>query len=442
MTRRLLAVSLIAGLLAAWGAPRASAHATLERATPGPHASLARPPALLLLFFDEAIELRFSRVTVTANDGGADLVAGPMREIRDEVVVPLRPGSIGTYTVRWRMLSGGDGHVVQGAFSFGVGVSAAAPAPLPGSGPPVGDDILRWLIFLGLSLAGGALVVRATVWRPALAEAGPPEEEVTRGEWKRSAVVALVGAGVALHADLYAFLTSAHSVTGGSLTQFADAQIQPLRADTRFGLAWTWTTFVWLAVVALIVLAWIGNDRRRESFLAGAGALALVGGLGLSTSGHAAAASPLRTGADFLHLVAAALWMGGLFELAAIAITTRRLPAETRRALASAVVRRFSSLALWLVLALAAAGLYLAAVQARWPAGFGTAWGAALIAKSALAAGALGLGAFHRWRVVPRLRSGGERSVRAVSTTLAVEAALVAAALLAAALLTNQPPRG
>jgi copper transport protein len=339
------------------------------------------------------------------------------------------------------MLSAGDGHVVQGAFSYGVGVSPAPPAALPGSEPPIGADVLRWLVFLGLALAGGTLLVRATVWRPALARMSAPDAQLS-GEWKRSAVVALAAAAVALHAELYAFLTSAHSVTGGKLTQFADAQIQPLRAETRFGVAWTWTTFVWLAVIGLIVAAWIGDERRRETLLAGAGALALVGGLGLSTSGHAAAGSAARVAVDFVHLMAAALWMGGLVELAVIRFSVRRLHPDVKRALTSACLERFSSLALWLVIALAGAGLYLALVQARWPAGFETAWGGALIAKSALAVGALGMGAFHRWRVIPKMRAADGVSVGAVGRTVTMEAVLVGAALLAAAVLTNLPPRG
>src|SRR5439155_7819611 len=399
----------------------------------------------LLLFFDQPVAPQFSRVTVTANGGGPNLVAGPMRRVRTEVLVPLLPGPKGTYTVRWRMLSAGDGHVVQGAFSYGVGVSPAAPAALAGGGPPVGADILRWMVFLGLALAGGTLLVRAWVWRPAAAAIGATEEGL-RHEWKRAAAIALAAAAVALHADLYAFLTSAHSVTGGKLVQFADAQIQPLRAETRFGVAWTWSAFVWLAVIGLIVTAWIGSDRHRERLLTTAGALALLGGLGLSTSGHAADGSTARVAVDFVHLAAAALWMGGLVELASLRFSLRGLTPEVRRSITAACLERFSSLALWLVVALAGAGLFLALVQARWPAGLGTAWGDTLIAKTALAAGALALGAFHRWRVVPRMRARagvatGETTV-AVGRTLAFEAALVGAVLLAAAVLTNLSPRG
>src|SRR5437660_12052909 len=161
MRRRVTIVgAAVAALIGAWGVPRASAHATLVRAVPGEHARLERAPTVLLLFFDQPVDVPFSRVTVTTGggDGDTDLVSAPLREVGTEVLVPLRTGPKGTYTVRWRMLSAGDGHVVRGAFSYGVGVTPSAPTALPASGPTVGPDLLRWLVFLGIALAGGGLV--------------------------------------------------------------------------------------------------------------------------------------------------------------------------------------------------------------------------------------------------------------------------------------------
>jgi copper transport protein len=446
----------------AWLAPAAWAHASLDHAVPGPEEELRAPPTLLLLFFDEPVSLPFSQVTVTANasGGGPNLVAGPLRSVGIsgiEVFVPLRPGPTGSYTVRWRVLSPADGHVAQGAFTYGVGVPAQPPAVLPGGAPPIGDDVMRWLIFLGLALAGGSLAFRALVWRPALRAAAVEAGDGGNGadaavDWNREADwpwftgAALVGAVVALHAELYAFLASAHAVTGGSLAQFAGAQVQPLRTETRFGSSWTWTTFVWLAVIGLVLTGWLGSPRRREPLLAAAAAAALAAGLGMSTSGHAAAGSAVQMGVDFLHLTAAALWTGGLVALAVLAASPsgRDRHAARRRAVFAASLARFSSLALGLVVALIAAGVYLALVEGRWPATLHRAWGAALVAKAVLAAGAVALGAYHHWRVVPRLRlqaAGPAPGLGRVGRSLAAEATLAAGALLAAAVLTNLAPR-
>jgi copper resistance protein C len=181
----------------AWLAPAAWAHASLDHAVPGPEEELRAPPTLLLLFFDEPVSLPFSQVTVTANasGGGPNLVAGPLRSVGIsgiEVFVPLRPGPTGSYTVRWRVLSPADGHVAQGAFTYGVGVPAQPPAVLPGGAPPIGDDVMRWLIFLGLALAGGSLAFRALVWRPALRAAAVEAGDGGNGadaaaDWNREA---------------------------------------------------------------------------------------------------------------------------------------------------------------------------------------------------------------------------------------------------------------
>jgi copper transport protein len=462
---RTLFVAGVAVLGMAWLAPAAWGHASLDHAVPTPQEELRAPPTLLLLFFDERVSLPFSQVTVTANAGGGgpNLVAGPLRfvgTVGADVLVPLRPGPRGSYTVRWRVLSPADGHVAQGAFTYGVGVPAQPPAVLRGGPPPVGDDVMRWLIFVGLALAGGSLAFRALVWRPALRAAGAGAGAGGHGtdadadaNWARQAegkwfaVAALVGAVIALHAELYAFLASAHAVTGGPLGQFAGAEVQPLRTETRFGISWTWTTFVWLAVIGLVLTGWLGSARRREPLLAAASAAALTAGLGMSTSGHAAAGSGVRIGVDFLHLTAAALWTGGLVALAVLAVPAARRDQHRarRQAVLAACLARFSSVALWLVGALIAAGVYLALVEGRWPVTLHRAWGAALVAKAVLAAGAVALGAYHRWRVVPRLRpraAGPTRGLGRVGRSLAAEAALAAAALLAAAVLTNLAPRG
>src|SRR5439155_18037908 len=78
-----------AALVSAWWAPAASAHATLERAVPGERARLDRPPAVLILFFDQPVAVSFSRVAVTVAAHPTDLVSGPLRQIGAEVLVPL-----------------------------------------------------------------------------------------------------------------------------------------------------------------------------------------------------------------------------------------------------------------------------------------------------------------------------------------------------------------
>ena len=62
-------------------------------------------------------------------------------------------------------------------------------------------------------------------------------------------------------------------------------------------------------------------------------------------------------GLDVVHVAAAAIWIGGLLQLAVVTPhATRGLAEQQRNVVRSAIARRFSRVALWSVLILAASG--------------------------------------------------------------------------------------
>src|SRR6202000_1034747 len=77
------------------------------------------------------------------------------------------PAPPGACRVRWRMVAADDGHVTEGAFSFGVDAKPVAPAPAHGVSVPVAPELLAWLQFIAIVLAGGILTFRAPVLVPA-----------------------------------------------------------------------------------------------------------------------------------------------------------------------------------------------------------------------------------------------------------------------------------
>ncbi len=115
--------------------------------------------------FDEDVVPRYARVTVVTVRGH-NLASRP-RVAGAVVVVALRRGHRGSYTVRWRMVATDDGHVTEGAYSFGVDARPLPPAALPGLDVPVAPQLLAWLQFVAVALVGGLLTVRALVWAPA-----------------------------------------------------------------------------------------------------------------------------------------------------------------------------------------------------------------------------------------------------------------------------------
>ncbi len=108
-------------------------------------------------------------------------------------------------------------------------------------------------------------------------------------------------------------------------------------------------------------------------------------------------------------------WLGGLaFLLAAVPAATRALAPPERTRLLAAALRRFSSLALLSVLALAATGTLQAIFEVRTPSAlFDTAFGRAVLVKAALLLALIALGALNRRRVVPALEAPGRRRRRA-----------------------------
>ncbi|MHB8691120.1 MAG: copper resistance CopC/CopD family protein [Solirubrobacteraceae bacterium] len=413
-------------------ASSAGAHAVLLSPTPRWGAELANAPRTLELVYDESVVARYARVAVVTSRGRN--LAGPPRVNGSVVVVPLRPGGKGSFTVRWQMVASGDGHLTEGVYSFGVRAKPLAPTPLAGLGIPVAPEALAWLEFLGVALAGGTLTFRALVWAPAARVLG----EDGAGDAPAVMWAGIVGAVVALHAGLFGFLVGAYPIAGGGLSNFIDTQIVPIRTATHFGQAFTFMTFAWLAVLALLVGAWV-TPRRRERLLLCAGLLSLAIAFGISWASHPDAQGALALTADYLHLLAAALWVGGLVALAILVGVVRPLRRTQLEPLARACVLRFSRLAVPTVALLAVAGGYLAlrtlpSVSALFTSNYGL----TLMIKSVVAFDALLIGGYHHRLLVPKIAAGAP--IASMRRTLALELGLLLVALVLAASLSQTAP--
>ena len=430
-TRVVLSVGCAALLLVAFPAS-AGAHAVLVQSTPQWGAVLGATPHAITLVYDEPVVPNYAQVAVVT-PSGEDL-AGPPHIAGDAVNVPLRPGGRGSYTVRWKMVATTDGHVTEGAFSFGVGVKPLPPAPASGVSVPVAPELLAWLQFLGVVLAGGTLTFRALVLAPAarvLGERGDREASVAI--W-----VGVAGAALALHAGLLAFLVGAYPIVGGGLLNVINTEIIPIRVGTHLGQAWTLMTFAWLGVLALLVGAWV-TPRRREALLASAGLLSLGIAFGISWASHPASRGTLALIADYAHLLAGALWVGGVIALAILGGVVRPVSRSARDALFRACLVRFSRLAVPVVVVLALAGAYLVLRELPSPSALvASRYGITLLLKTTVFIGALALAGYHHLVVVPRIDAGAP--VASIRRTLAVEASLLLVALALAAILSQTAP--
>jgi copper transport protein len=410
----------------------AAAHAVLVGSTPRWGTITSSEPHQLKLVFDEDVVARYAHVTVVTGQGGN--LAGHPRVTGRLVVVALRSGRRGSYTVRWRMVASDDGHVTEGAYSFGVNARPLPPPPLSGLDVPVAPQLLAWLEFLAVALAGGMLTVRAIVWAPAARALGPDQAP----DAKLALSIAAISAVAGLHAGLFGFLVGAYPIVGGGLSSFINALIAPIRTGTHLGQAWTVMTFCWLVVLALLVAAWV-TPHEREPLLAGAGVLALAIAFDLSWASHPASRGTVALIVASVHLVAAALWAGGVAATVVLAVSARGLTSAAREAMMRACVLRFSRLALPTVAVVGIAGIYLAVRELPGPSDLVTSgYGVTLLLKTAVALAALSLGAYHRRFVMPRLAAG--QAVASIRRTLMVELGFLGAVLILAAVLSQAAP--
>lgn len=392
MRRALVVVCLLALVAPA----SAFAHASIRGEWPAYHQRLNYSPRHIILRFDQSVEVLPAAIRVL-DVHGRDL-AGPAQAITRGLEAPVPVLPRGPYTVRWKALST-DGHVVNGVYTFGVGVPAPLVTDAVGAqGPTTTEHIVRWLYFLGLALLVGGLGFELLV------------QHVS--DRRRFWLVVGLGAIACLETGIVAFLLRAEDALQLPFTAFLYGDLAPIAGGTRFGEAFIAMELGFALVTALVFLAWLTG---RRALLWTAFVLGLGLGSGLSISGHSSATAA-QSVADWLHLSAATLWIGGLVQLAFVARNADAF-------------RRFSRVAMTCVAVLILAGTYLSIE--RFPALpdlWRTHYGHILLVKLALVCFALCWGALHN------------RLGHSIRGSLWAESAVAMAVLLVAAVLVDSKP--
>ena len=435
--------ALVLAALAALALPASAwAHAALLKTSPSASVTVNTPPKRVALTYSEAVEPRFAIVSVTDAAGKRQTSGAPARSAADpnELDVPLKQLREGWYLVFWRVISE-DGHPVRGAFTFAVGPN---PGPAPAFAIPSlsetavtpGLIALRWLVFLSALAAIGLLVLRTLIARPLLVER---PRALAAAFWIAIAVALVATPLYVLAATAQFSLRSVWSV--GALV--------PLLRQSAFGRGYLrFELLLALLAVAGGVALWLdrGASRLRSVAelvaLAGAGLAAGAVVLMPGAVGHAAQTTPrtLAVALDWLHLAAAAVWLGGLIGLL---VLWRSVPAVRRTAALAVCVPRFSNVAFVSVALLLGSGvgasvLHLPTLASLWS----TSYGRMILVKAGLLATALVLAAFNLLRTRPALlRPEPPPSVAVhLRRLIAGETLLVAAAVVVAAVLSSLPP--
>ncbi|MFE9442587.1 copper resistance CopC/CopD family protein [Streptomyces sp. NPDC006602] len=447
--RSLLLLVLTPLLYALVGAPQAaSAHTDLVASSPKDGAHLEKAPDHLTLTFDEPVDL--DDVRVLTMDGDRLPVSRTPATGSDSVRVALATPDGGELAVVWSVIDEQDGHASSGRLTFttgtagktGSGAAAAAAtttggdeaaSPVPAPPPSVRKGLVaaRWAGYLSLALFVGGLAFVTMLWPRGAHE--PRARALLAFAWLCGLLATVAGIG----------LQGAYTALGG----FRDALRPATYADvlaTEPGVVLAARAMLWvLAAVVLGALMQGGPDTSRSPGWR-VGALAVTFGLLRTTgmTGHNRDGSEPTWGAvaDFVHLLGASLWIGGLAMLT-VAVLPRRRPGEL-----AAVMPGYSRLAAVSVTGIVVAGLVLAwQVVGSYDALLHSSYGHLLLLKTAVL-GAVLLAAYasRQW-VRTRLDlavllRGDAATVRPFGYSVAVETGLVLVVLVVTSLLVTADP--
>jgi copper transport protein len=400
-----------------------TAHAVLLRSSPPTGQTLTRPPEQVTLLFSEPIDPLFSAVRVL-NDANQIVDSGDSHvdELNDHLLAVSLPQGLpnGIYTVRWRSLSTIDVHPDTGEYPLFVAVavaeSGAAAATVQSTATPA-TTFGRWWFYVAASLFGGVLLTFKLVLSGVLVGEFADRRAVVRRQVYRLVVL---GGVLLVLGTLFTAVAQAAAAADVPLTDAIGRPLADLLLRGRFATIW-WPR-LGLEVASLLLIALGGLEGlAAECALATLPAVLLTSSL---TSHGAALPAGIAPGIviDWLHVVGATAWVGGLITLLSLLPTLKD-------GLIPHLVGKFSRFAL------AASGLIVLSgvVQATleigaWEALLTTAYGQLVLVKLALIGSMFLIAGLNRWRV-GALRMG-----------LRAELTLGVLALATAAVLSGTPP--
>ncbi len=387
---------------------RAFAHAYVIGSDPTPSQSLPKGPSQVTVHTSDPVDNRYSTIKVLGPSGNeidkkdSHYVNGDHTTLSVTLPVGLKDG---VYTVSTKMLDETDGHVTESAFVFGIG-RAAVPSSAPNGGTTlssllyVPEAISRFPTLVGQVIIVGGAFATLWLWKPItkmnLLEGAL--SEVRRKIDRRTAVLMVIGGAILVASDFGMIYAEASGIGVG----IADA------IGTKFGAVWIFRLITSFVLLGLSVVLLRSQTKRRVNVpkkgiiygLLGVGLIAL---LTTSLIGHGASLSPVFIPflIDFVHNIAASLWIGGVIYLAFVLVPVlKHVQADQylKASLLSIIIPRFSTIPVVILGVIVITGpflLYL--IEPNLALTLASLYGKALIAKLVLAGVMIGIGAYNQF---------------------------------------------
>lgn len=397
------------------GIPEAYAHAFTIKSDPSPSQSLPSSPSKVDVFFSEPVDLRYSTVKVLDASGKQVDNKDPRNINGDSASLSVTlPSGLkdGVYTVSTKVLSSTDGHVVDNAFVFGIGEAKIPSQSNTPSGSQsqlyIPNAIARFPAYVGQVLVVGAAFATLWLWRPISKISWLKDSLASvRNRIDRSLIILMViGSVIIMVSDFGIIYVQAKDLDTG----ISEA------IGTKFGSVWVMRTIESFILLAVSLEIYFRRAWRKKLGLItppSKGEITSLFAIGLTILatttliGHGATSGQLLPIAiDFIHNLAASLWIGGIIYLALIVAPKLRqdttLEENVKASALSILIPRFSTIPVTILGVIVITGPFLLYfIESNLDLTLASLYGKWLIIKLSLAVIMITIGGYNQ-RIIQR----------------------------------------
>jgi putative copper resistance protein D len=276
--------------------------------------------------------------------------------------------------------------------------------------------IIEWVQLVCLTFCIGVIVSRLWFFSPSMQAEFSHDGKFSARLWK----LFCFGLAFLIAGSIAGLVFRSMEMSGRPLSEISS--VLPLVLfKTHYGTVW----FIRIAALLLLAVAkTVTRYRDTRPFLFYMLMLALVVSMTSSASGHGADAGDFSIPEimDWIHLIAACLWGGGLIVLSLSILPDLIGGGKGSPPLISHIADRFSAMAGVAVALIVITAVYNFLIDVRTVSAMvKTPYGLAVAAKILLLLALVALGSFNRYVSVPQLRewAGGSSNARGVVASIA-----------------------
>ena len=389
--RKLLIISLF---ILSVSIPYATAHPFTLETSPNSSSNAAEGITQIVVYFSEPIDVNFSSLKVFDNNGDQiDNKDTKYFEDEKSLVVTTSPLESGVYTVTTSVLSKVDGHLVPGAFNFGVGDVIVPEQQLSTSElvflPEAGS---RFPGLVGQTIVLGVVIASMLIW-------GTQSKQLVRKELEKleffhhGKFMTVTGIGLLLIFASNILMLAVQTI------RLETSVFEVIKTD--FGNMW----LIRMIITVILLGLWFGMDRKKNLSIKNkipmlAVTLALIGTSSMIGHGAASGETPAVI-LDYIHNFVAAVWIGGIIYFVFTLLPTfSQLDGAKREKMTLVLIPRFS------IMFIVAVGIVIiTGPTLMWflesDVGLitGSVYGKLILVKISIAAIMVGLGGYFQFKI-------------------------------------------